>query len=144
MEIYNKVNQFGNLNQMKFEVLKPGNVVYTLPVESQHESSPGVMHGGFMAAFMDAIMGVATLSLTTEKGHLTSTVEFKLNFLKPIKTGQKLTGYGVVQHQGSRILVTEGKVYNENNELVALGLGTFNSYPAEKSAVAHLINQKQF
>lgn len=141
MEIYNKVNQFGNLNQMKFEVLKPGHVTYTLPVDVQHESSPGVMHGGFMAAFMDAVMGVAALSLTTEKGHLTSTVEFKLNFLKPVKTGEKLRGFGVVQHEGRRILVAEGKIYNEKDELVALGLGTFNSYPVEKSAVAHLMDK---
>lgn len=140
LQIYNKVNTFGNLNGMEFKILKPGDVQYTFTVMPEHESSPGVLHGGVMAAYMDAVMGVASLSLTTERGYLTSTVEFKINFLKPILTGQIIKGEGKVLREGKRSIVAEGKIYNETGELVATGLGTFNAYPAENSAVAHLLN----
>tara|TARA_R110001592_G_scaffold363221_3_gene681688 strand:- start:80202 stop:80639 length:438 start_codon:yes stop_codon:yes gene_type:complete len=139
MEIYNKVNQFGNLNNMEFIINEPGNVTYSMPITSQHESSPGVLHGGVMAAFMDAVMGVASLSLATEKDELVSTVEFKLNFLKPVFVGDVLRGEGKVRKAGKRLYVTEGEIFDQNNELVALGQGTFNAYPAQNSVVKDFI-----
>ena len=140
LEIYNKVNTYGNVRNMEFTVIVPGHIKYTFPLNSNEESSPGVVHGGSVAGFMDAVMGVAALSLATEKGNLVSTVEFKLNFLAPVFSTDVLKGEGMVVFSGKRIYVTEGKIWNQDNVLVAMATGTFNAYPAEKSAVKHLIN----
>ena len=139
LEIYNRVNTYGNSRNMQFTVLEPGHIKYTYALKPSEESSPGVVHGGSVAGFMDAVMGVAALSLATERGNLVSTVEFKLNFLAPVLSNDHLKGVGKVIFSGKRIYVTEGKIWNQDNTLVAMATGTFNAYPAEKSAVKHLV-----
>ena len=136
LDIYNKVNHFGELNDMTFESTEAGKVTYKIKLSQKHESSPGIIHGGALAGFMDGVLGVSALSYSQTLGMLTSTVEMKLNFLKPLRTGDELTGYGVVEHTGKRILVSTGKVFNQNGEMVALGQGTFNCYPVDKSPAA--------
>jgi len=140
LDIYNKVNTYGNVRNMEFKVETPGHITYTFPLNKSEESSPGVIHGGSVAGFMDAVMGVAALSLATESGNLVSTVEFKLNFLAPVYSSDVLKGEGKVIFSGKRIYVTEGKIWNQDDVLISMATGTFNAYPAEKSAVKHLLD----
>jgi len=50
--------------------------------------------------------------------------------------GDILFGKGRVDHQGKRIIHTSGEIYNQNNEIVAKAMGTFNAYPIEKSDIS--------
>lgn len=103
-----------------------------MQVQEDHLATPDVIHGGMLAAFMDGVLGLAALSVSAEKGKLVATVEFKINYHKPVYLHEKLKGHGKVITAGNRIIVSEGKIYNEKEELVASGSGTFNSYPAKK------------
>ena len=87
-----------------------------------------------MSGFMDVVLGYAALTMALPEGNIVSTVEFKMNFLKPIFLGDKLRGEGEVLSAGKRIIVTDGRVYR-NEELVATGQGTFNAYPLEKKSL---------
>ena len=138
LEIYNSVNRFGKWNGMHFTIPEPGKVEYRFTPEKHHESSPGVMHGGALAGYMDAVLGLAALSRVSGDGFLVSTVELKMNFLRPVKTGDRLKGQGSVMFQGKRLLVSTAVITNQHGEEVAVGQGTFNTYPVEKSAVASL------
>lgn len=129
---YNEVNQFGASHDLSYEIPKIGEVIYTLKVQEQHLATPKVIHGGMLAAFMDGVLGLAALSVSSEKGKLVATVEFKINFHQPVYLNETIKGYGKVITAGNRIIVSEGKLYNEQDELVASGSGTFNSYPAHK------------
>jgi len=133
LELYNKTNQFGKLFGMTYEVLEPGNIVYKLKVTQPLLGTPTVIHGGALAGFMDAIIGVAALSITSEKGKAVSTVEFKINYLRPIYLDDELKGLGTVLSEGKRIIVAKGEIYNQNEELVAISTATLNAYPLEKS-----------
>lgn len=84
---------------------------------------------------MDGVLGVAALSLAVESERLVSTVEFKINFFKPIQPGDVLLGYGKVIFEGKRLMGSEGTIFraNHHDEVVAKGLGTFNAYPADKN-----------
>ncbi len=132
LDLYNKINHYGNHNGMTYKVLKPGEIEYKMVVQEIHLSGPGVAHGGLVAGFMDAVLGVAALSLAVETGQLVSTVEYKINFLKPVKLGETITGKGTVDSQGKRLIVCSGSIYDANNELLAKAIGTFNSYPVDK------------
>lgn len=132
LELYNTINHFGNDHGMVYEVIKPGEVKYTMTIQERHLSGPGVAHGGMIAGFMDAVIGVAALSLVVEEGMLVSTVEFKINYLRPVRLGSVITGYGKVDSRGSRILVSSGEIVDEKGVVLAKALGTFNAYPAEK------------
>lgn len=132
LELYNFINHFGNEQGMKYEVIKPGEIVYTMTVQDRHASGPGVAHGGLVAGFMDAVLGVAALSLSVEDGMLVSTIEFKINFFQPVRIGQVITGKGKVDSKGNRIVTASGEIFDTEGNLLAKGMGTFNCYPAEK------------
>ena len=63
-----------------------------------------------LAAYMDAIIGVAALSAVHHEGKYVTTVEFKLNFLAPARSGVELKGIGTVITKGKSTLVVSGKV----------------------------------
>ncbi len=132
LELYNQINHFGIDHGMQYEVITPGEVHYTMEIQERHLSGPGVAHGGMIAGFMDAVLGVAALSLAIEQGNLVSTVEFKINFLKPVKLGKKLKGIGRVDSHGQRIIISSGEIMDEDGNVLAKAMGTFNAYPAEK------------
>jgi uncharacterized protein (TIGR00369 family) len=133
IELYNKNNHFGTLLGMEFELIKPGEIKYFLQVKKELLATPTAMHGGAIAAFMDAIIGVAALSAVAEEQKVVSTVEFKINYLKPAIINDRLIGTGKVIQKGNRIIITEGKIYNSQNEIIAIATGTLNAYPFEKS-----------
>jgi len=132
LELYNKTNRFGVLLGMKYEVLKSGEVIYKVKITEDFLATTKTAHGGFIAAFMDAVVGVAALSKVIEEGKVVSTVEMKLNFLKPAILGDELTGNGKVLKTGKSLIISEGKIYNQNNELIAICLATMNAYPFDR------------
>ena len=136
LEVYNQVNQFGRDNGMKLTIVKPGEIIYKMEVLQKHLATPKIIHGGMIAALMDGVIGVAALSLVASEGRLVSTVEYKINYFKPAFLGDVLIGKGRVDNAGKRIIHTSGEIYNQNNEIIAKAMGTFNAYPIEKSDVA--------
>ncbi len=132
---YNEVNRFGNLLGLELTVLQPGEIEYRMRITDSHLSNPLAAHGGALAAMMDAVLGVAALSLSVEDQRLVSTVEFKINYYTPILPGDILVGYGKVVFAGRRLIGSEGTIYCENRDMqvASKGLGTFNAYPAEKN-----------
>jgi uncharacterized protein (TIGR00369 family) len=132
MEFFIKHNQFDRENGMTFEIDRSGRVTYQFTSDKKHESSPSHTHGAAIAGYMDAVLGVCALSYAFSKQMLTSTIEFKLNFIAPVQTGTQLTGESQIISYGKRLIVCEGKIYNHKKDLVASGQGTFNLYPFEK------------
>ena len=139
LSIYNQVNQFGLDNDFELTIVKPGEIIYKMEVKQKHLATPTAMHGGMIAAMMDGVIGVAGLTTVAEEHKLVSTVEFKINYLKPAFLGDSLTGKGKVDHKGNRIIHVSGEIYNQKNELVAKAMGTLNAYPLEKSDVAQYL-----
>lgn len=132
IELYNSMNHFGRLMQMDYTILSPGVVEYKLTVREDLLATKHAAHGGALAAFMDAILGVTSLSAVADEGKLVATIEFKINYLKPALMGDELVGKGKVIQKGNRILITEAEIYNQKNELIAKSIGTFTSYPANQ------------
>lgn len=118
---------------MDLQVEAPGRVSYILEVKSHHLTAPNSAHGGVAAAMMDATLGVAALTLAITKGNLCATVEFKINYLRPVAPGNIMVSRGWVKHAGNRLIVSEGDIVEQvSSELVATGLGTFTQYHMEK------------
>ncbi len=133
LKIYNKVNAFGRFMGMELEVIQPGEVQYTMPVADLHLSNPLAAHGGAVSALMDGILGVSALSLSAESGRLVSTVEFKINYFRPVKPGMVLVGRGKVDFEGKRLISASGTIHDkESGVLLCTGSGTFNQYPADR------------
>lgn len=130
IERYNKTNKFGALLGMELEVHEPGNVTYSMIVKEEHQAVPSVSHGGVVAALIDGTLGVAGLSLAAMENQVVSTVEFKVNYLKPANVNDSLRCTGKVVNAGKRLLYIEAEVKNQGDIIIAKANGTFNKYPA--------------
>ncbi|RZK19032.1 MAG: PaaI family thioesterase [Hymenobacter sp.] len=123
---------------MTLRVPEPGKAEYRMVVRPEHLSSPGVAHGGVLAGLLDAVLGAAALTLAFTAGELVSTVEFKINYLHPVRLGDELRAVAQVDHAGKSLVVSSGVIYRQaadddtNATAVAQGMGTFNRYPAGK------------
>ncbi|GAB3638399.1 hypothetical protein GCM10027422_39890 [Hymenobacter arcticus] len=133
---YNRINRYGQANGMALTVPAPGQAEYRMIIQDEHLSSPGTAHGGVLAGLMDAALGAAALTLAFTDGDLVSTIEFKINYLRPVHLGNELLAVARVEHTGKSIMVVSGTIYQHAAEgtgpAVAQGLGTFNRYPASK------------
>ena len=136
IRIYNEVNNFGRDNHFELKIIEEGLIHYEMTIEEKHLATPTAAHGGVIAAFMDAIIGVAALSAIHKDGKLASTIEFKINYFKPAYLGDTLKGIGKVDKKGKRIIFTSGEIYNQHGDIVAKSIGTLNAYPFEKSDIA--------
>ncbi|MET4105562.1 PaaI family thioesterase [Hymenobacter sp. UYP22] len=132
--VYNRINHYGQANGMELVLNQPGDVRYTMTIRNEHLSSPGTCHGGVLAGLMDSALGAAALSLAFTAGELVSTVEFKINYLHPVRLNDQLVAHGVVEHSGKTLVVSSATITcpTRNNLVVARGMGTFNRYPATK------------
>jgi uncharacterized protein (TIGR00369 family) len=82
------------------------------------------VHGGILSTLLDTAMTASVLT-TLEKGLACSTVEFKMNFIRPVTsdTGTLRCEANPV-HMGKRISTAEGKVRDRNGSLYAHGVST--------------------
>ncbi|MBC6991021.1 PaaI family thioesterase [Hymenobacter sp. BT491] len=141
--IYNQINQYGRANGMELTVSAPGEVVYSMTVREEHLSSPGTCHGGVIAGLMDAALGAAALTMSFTAGDLVSTVEFKINYLHPVRLHDYLEARGHVEHSGKTLIVASADIICPARDLVvARALGTFNRYPADKRDFYHMLKTK--
>jgi uncharacterized protein (TIGR00369 family) len=130
---YIEANRFGEFLGMEFFIVKPGIINYSMRVSIDHLATPVSMHGGAIAALMDAVVGVGALSLVCADDRVVSTVEMKISFLRPVVLDDLLTGTSEVLKAGKRIIFMEGRLVNQKQELIAIASATMNAYPKEKA-----------
>lgn len=135
--LFKSINKFDLDNGLVFEIHEPGSITYRMTIADKHLSSPNTAHGAAIAAFMDCVLGLSALSQAVTLGNLTSTVEFKINYIRPVLLGEEIVGTGKVVHKGKSLTISSGEVKNNKGELIALGQGTFNTYPFNKKDFLH-------
>lgn len=131
LENYKQINVFMRENGIEHHIIEPGNTETSMTILEKHLSSPGVSHGGAIAGLMDSALGFCALSAAIPDMNLVSTVEFKLNYFKPVLLNDKLVAKNKVIRKGKSIIVSLSEIYR-GEELVSHGQGTFNVYPMEK------------
>jgi uncharacterized protein (TIGR00369 family) len=83
----------------------PGIAVFELDARPEHANPMGTLHGGILCDVADAAMGMAFAS-TLGEGESFTTLELKINFLKPFWTGT-LRATGKVVKRGSTVGMVE-------------------------------------
>lgn len=99
----------------------PGWVRERLPIRPAL-LQPGVVHGGAISSLADTATAHAVLTLIYP-AEWTTTVEQKINFLRPVSAGTIVCNAKVVQ-LGKRIAFCEADVMNDSGELVAKSSAT--------------------
>lgn len=104
-------------------VLENGDYEIILPIQPLIENPLKMVHGGMTATLLDTAMGsLVNHSLPQDSNALTA--EMNVHYLKP-GIGKYLRCIASLSHHGKQLCVTEGKVYDENDKLIAMATGTF-------------------
>ena len=85
--------------------VEPGRAVIDFEADARHANPMGTLHGGVLCDIADAAMGMAYAS-TLGEGETFTTIELKINFLKPVWTG-KLVATGRMVKGGRTVGLVE-------------------------------------
>jgi acyl-CoA thioesterase len=115
-------NPLGAFLGMKQYVRGPGEGLCRLKVRHEFFNPVGTVHGGILFTMIDNDMGAA-INTTIGAEERASTVEVKINFLKPVVSGELVSTTQVLQ-RGRRIAVLESRLH-QGRTLIAVALGTY-------------------
>ena len=90
--------------------IRHGESVIELQASDMHSNPMGTLHGGILCDIADAAMGIA-FSSTLEDGESFTTLELKINFLRPVWK-DKLRAAGKVVKRGKSVGMVECDVTN--------------------------------
>lgn len=114
---------FYQLLNMKIEQVEKDYARVSIKIEKKHIQFLETVHGGVIASLADSAAAWAIYGSNNLKD-IPVTVEMKINFLKPIKSG-KLVAEARNVHKGSRIFVSDVEVKNSKGDLIAKSLLTY-------------------
>jgi uncharacterized protein (TIGR00369 family) len=97
--------------------VEPGKAVVELNATEAHANPMGTLHGGILCDIADAAMGIAYAS-NLDEGETFTTLELKINFLKPVWNARLLASAHVVK-QGRTVGMVECDITDEKDSLVA-------------------------
>jgi len=106
---------------------EPGRVVLELIAGPQHRHGGGVVQGGVITQIADAAMGMSLATLQ-EDGTWNTTVELKINFVRPAIEG-RLRAVGRVIEMRPTLLFSEADVLDDRDRLVARASSTCMPVP---------------
>jgi uncharacterized protein (TIGR00369 family) len=99
-----------------------GKCTMRMEAGEQHSNPMRTLHGGILCDLADAAMGMAFFS-TCAEGESFTTLELKINFLRPFWTGT-LLAHGRVVDRGKTVGMTECEVVDGNDRLIAKASST--------------------
>ena len=107
-----------------FDVVSAGDGRCTMKLEAQerHANPMGTLHGGILCDLADGAMGMAFFT-TLEPGESFTTLELKINYLRPFWTGL-LFAHGNVVHRGKTVGMTACDIVDEQDRLIARASST--------------------
>ena len=108
-----------------------GKAVIEFEAGERHANPMGTLHGGVLCDISDAAMGMAYASMLNE-GESFTTLELKINFLKPIWKA-KLRAEGSVVSGGKTVGLVMCDVFDEQGRLIARATSTCMTLRGEQA-----------
>ena len=102
--------------------ISPGRTTMELDVHERLANPMGTLHGGVLCDLADAAMGIAYAS-ELARGESFTTLELKINFMKPVWRGH-LRAVGKVVKRGRTVGLVECDVLDDKGSLVARASST--------------------
>ncbi len=115
---------------LKIISLLPGESHLELDAGPQHANPMGTLHGGVLCDLADLAMGAAYAS-TLGREETFTTLELKINFLRPVWRG-KLFAVGKIVNRGRTVGMVECDITDSQGRLVAKATSTCMTLQKEK------------
>src|SRR5436190_18666921 len=115
----------------RLAAIEVGRARIELPADERLANPMGTLHGGVLCDIADAAMGMAYAS-TLEEGESFTTLELKINFLRPVWKAL-LTAEGTIVQRGRTVGLTECSITDERGRLIARATSTCLTLRAEQA-----------
>jgi len=122
---YTKRSPYCALLGIEIEDVGPGTIRVSLPVSDGLHSGVGAVHGGAIVSLVDHALSLAVYPLV-EIGKWVATLEYKINYLAPVKMGaepSKIIADARVLSLKKTLAVVRADVMH-GDKLVAIAQGT--------------------
>ena len=113
---------FWNLLGIEFVDVEIGWARMRMLFAEKLTNSTGVSHGGALFTLADSAASMALVSMAA-KGEVVTTVEMKINFLKPF-TGGEAVAEARILHCGKTTALGDVEIKDSNGSLIAKGSAT--------------------
>jgi uncharacterized protein (TIGR00369 family) len=116
--------------------VEPGRAVIAFDADGRHANPMGTLHGGVLCDIADAAMGMA-YAASLDANETFTTLELKINFLKPVRKGRLVATGRVVK--GGRTVglvecdVLDDDVLDDKDQLVARASSTCMTLRGEQA-----------
>ncbi len=101
-----------------------GRIVFRGAPLFDHCNPMGTVHGGWYGTLLDSAMACAVMT-KVPKGSVYTTLEYKINILRPIPLGLVIDAIGVTDHTGRSTGIAHGEITGvEDGKLYATGSTT--------------------
>lgn len=111
----------------KFYALSTDILIAQFNSIDEHQSYPGVLHGGIAAAILDETMGRTILCMDDSLWGVT--IELNLKYRKPLPTGTVLYAKAVLTGNFSRYFTAEGAIVLPDGKPAVTATGRFMKLP---------------
>lgn len=116
-------NPFWSLLGMQLVDVKKGWAQVRLPFDKKLTNAVGMVHGGAIFTPADSAVGMALVGMIHRNENI-STLEMKINYLKPVK-GSEIIAAAKIVHKGKQTAIGDVEVRDKNDALIAKGLATY-------------------
>src|SRR5262249_21697602 len=120
------------LVSLTMTVIEPGHAVMEMEAGPQHANPMGTVHGGIITTLADSAMGMA-YAATTRDGESFTTLELKVNSLKPVWSG-RLTAEARLIKGGASVGLVKCGVTDAGGNLVAHATSTCMTLRGDRAA----------
>lgn len=137
-QIFGEKVPFNKWLGLKVESLSVSGVKTSFEMRQELLGNPrrGMLHGGIVSSVLDATGGLAvfislidkmqvrTLEETKKVSRSFSTIDLRIDFLRP-GVGKKFAVSAHALRTGKKLVVARGELHNEQNDLIAVGIGSY-------------------
>ncbi len=109
------------LVDMEITSLAWGRSEMVMEIKEKYLNISGICHGGITATFADTVMGTALYSMDV----IGPTIEMSINYMAPLRAGQRVTGRGEVLKRGKTTAVIRADMFVDQT-MVATARGTYS------------------
>ena len=105
-----------------FKTISENEYEFKATIKENHLNAAGIVHGGFIAAFVDAGAGTAAHRTTNQDPCVTVSLELK--FISAVKLGQELIGKTKIQKKTKSMIFLTCEL-TASNKIVATASGVW-------------------
>lgn len=108
---------------MKPVIIEHGYVKFVAAADDRHINPLGGVHGGFAATVLDSVTACASHTVL-EAGIGYVTTELNVKYVRPIPKDKEVFAEGKVLNVSRQLIISEGKIIDENGKIYALATAT--------------------